>query len=597
MQYTSHEIRTKFIEFFQEKEHSIIGSASLIPEHDPTVLFTTAGMHPLMPYLLGEPHPAGVRLANYQKCIRTGDIEEVGDRWHLTFFEMLGSWSLGDYFKKEAIEMSFEFLTSEKWLNIPIDRLSVTVFEGDDDAPRDDEAATIWRNVGMPAEQIYYYDKKENWWGPPGSTGPCGPDTEMFYDTGIAACGPECEPKCSCGKYVEIWNDVFMQYSKNDDGSFQPLSQQNIDTGMGLERIVAVLNGYTEVYQTDLFQPLMQAITALVKDDQDTSKEIIADHIRSATFIIADGVSPSNMDQGYVLRRLIRRAVRHGRKLGIEDFFLGDLAKIVIDQYGQYYSNLEDNRSEIVLEIVAEEEKFAKTLRQGEKLFKKMAKKVQPNETMAAEEVFKLYDTFGFPLEITKELAHERGILVDEVGFNKLFEEHQAKSRAGAKQKFKGGLADASWETVRGHTATHLLHEACMRLLGEHATQKGSNITPERLRFDFAHPEKLTDEQIQALEDMVNEQIEAGLDVFYKIMPVDEALEAKAIGLFDDKYAEKVKVYFMGSEDIDLKDNFSREFCGGPHVNNTKEVGKFKILKEEAVSSGVRRIKAVVQDA
>ena len=585
---TSKQIREKYIQFFQEKEHSVIGSAPLVPENDPTVLFTTAGMHPLVPYLMGEPHPAGIRLVNYQKCIRTGDIEEVGDRWHLTFFEMLGNWSLGDYFKKEAIEMSFEFLTSEQWLGIPKDRLHVTVFAGDDDAPRDDEAADIWRAVGMPSERIYYYDKKENWWGPAGETGPCGPDSEMFYDTGLAACGPNCEPKCDCGKYVEIWNDVFMQYNKQADGSYLPLEQKNVDTGMGLERITAVLNGKKEVYETDLFVPLMAAIEAIATQPEDTSKEIICDHVRAATFMMGDGVSPSNMDQGYVLRRVLRRAIRHGRKLGIDGYFLQDLVKIVIDQYAEFYPELERNRSEIIVEIVNEEEKFAKTLIDGEKRFHKLTAHLQPNDTMPGEQAFHLFDTYGFPLEISQELAAEKGITIDEDGFHDFYKQHQEQSRAGAKKKFKGGLADASWETIRGHTATHLLQESLRRVLGEHVLQKGSNITPERLRFDFSHPEKMTEEQIKATEDMVNEQIKAGLDVSYKIMTPDEAFEIGAIGLFDDKYAKKVKVYVMG--------DFSKEFCGGPHVNNTSEVGKFRIVKEKACSSGVRRIKAVVEE-
>ncbi len=589
MSITSKEIRQKYLDFFSEQGHSIIGSAPLVPDNDPTVLFTTAGMHPLVPYLLGETHPAGVRIANYQKCIRTGDIEEVGDRWHLTFFEMLGNWSLGDYFKEEAISMSWEFLTSEKWLNIPIDRLRVSVFEGDDDAPRDEEAASLWKDLGMPAEQIYYFPKSENWWGPAGETGPCGPDTEMFYDTGLADCSPGCDPSCSCGKYVEIWNDVFMQYNKQSDGTYPPLEQKNVDTGMGLERIVAVLNGKKEVYTTDLFKPLMDKISALTVNHEDTSKEIIADHIRAATFIIADGVSPSNMDQGYVLRRLLRRAMRHGRKLGIGDFFLEDLAKIVVDQYSEFYPELEKNKSEIYVEIVGEEEKFAKTLRDGEKQFAKITKHLKANDTMPGEQAFHLFDTYGFPLEITKELASEKGIVVDEDGFDEFYKQHQELSRAGAKKRFKGGLADASWETIRGHTATHLLQSALRVVLGEHVLQKGSNITPERLRFDFSHPDKMTEEQIKATEDLVNEKIQEGIDVHYEIMSIQDALDMGAIGLFDDKYAEKVKVYIMGE--------FSKEFCGGPHVNNTKEVGKFRIVKEKASSSGVRRIKAVVEEA
>lgn len=585
---TSHDIRQKYLDFFASKEHSIISSASLIPDNDPTVLFTTAGMHPLVPYLMGETHPAGVRLTNYQKCVRTGDIDEVGDRWHLTFFEMLGNWSLGDYFKQEAITWSFEFLTSKDWLGIPVERLSVSVFAGDADAPRDDESAGLWKSLGIHSEQVYFYGKSENWWGPAGTTGPCGPDSEMFYDVGIEKCKPACDPSCSCGKYVEIWNDVFMQYNKLADGTYEPLKQQNVDTGMGLERITAVLNGYDEVYKTDLFVPLMEKISSLATQPGDTSKEIIADHVRAATFMMCDGVSPSNLDQGYVLRRLIRRAIRHGRKLGIAGYFLQDLADIVIEQFKQYYPKFADLRSEIKLELVNEEEKFSKALGNGEKQFAKITASIKPNGVMPGELAFHLFDTYGFPLEITKELAKEKGITIDESGFQEFYKQHQDLSRAGAQKKFKGGLADASWETIRGHTATHLLQSALRQVLGTHVLQKGSNITPERLRFDFSHPEKMVPEQIKEVEDLVNEKIKEGIVVHYEIMSVEQAHKIGAIGLFDDKYAEKVKVYIMG--------DFSKEFCGGPHVNNTQEVGHFKIVKEEACSAGVRRIKAVVEN-
>lgn len=583
----SKDIRQKYLDFFTSKGHSIIGSASLIPEHDPTVLFTTAGMHPLVPYLMGEPHPAGVRLTDVQKCVRTGDIDEVGDRWHLTFFEMLGNWSLGDYFKKEAITWSYEFLTDKTWLGISPDRLSVSVFAGDADAPRDEESAELWRSLGIPGEHIYYYGKSENWWGPAGATGPCGPDTEMFYDTGIAPCSPECQPSCSCGKYVEIWNDVFMQYNKLADGTYAPLKQKNVDTGMGLERITAVLNGYDEVYKTDLFTPLMDKIKMLATQHGDTSKEIICDHVRAAVFMINDGVSPSNLDQGYVLRRLIRRAIRHGRKLGIQGYFLQDLADSVIEMFQAYYPSLETQCSEIKMELVNEEEKFAKTLEKGEKQFEKLTAHIKANGLMPGEHAFHLFDTYGFPLEITKELAHEKGITIDEEGFYEFYKQHQEQSRAGAQKRFKGGLADASWETIRGHTATHLLQEALRRILGAHVYQKGSNITPERLRFDFSHPEKVAPEQLKEVEEMVNDQVQRQLEVHYEIMTVEQAKKIGAIGLFDDKYAEKVKVYLIG--------DFSKEFCGGPHVNNTAEVGHFKILKEEACSAGVRRIKAIVE--
>ena len=588
---SSAEIRQKYLDFFSSKQHAVIGSAPLIPENDPTVLFTTAGMHPLVPYLMGETHPAGVRLTNYQKCVRTGDIDEVGDRWHLTFFEMLGNWSLGDYFKKEAISWSFEFLTSKEWLGIPVDRLSVTVFAGDDDAPRDEESAQIWKDHGIHPEHVYYYGKSENWWGPAGTTGPCGPDSEMFYDVGIEKCSPECQPSCSCGKYVEIWNDVFMQYNKTADGKYEPLKQKNVDTGMGLERITAVLNGFDEVYKTDLFMPIMDKINSLATTHGDTSKEIICDHIRAATFMIMDGVSPSNLDQGYVLRRLIRRAIRHGRKLGIQGFFLQDLADIVIDMFKGYYPKFEDLRSEIKLELVNEEEKFSKALEKGLKQFEKLTAHlhagVGKESVMPGEQAFHLFDTYGFPLEMTKELAHEKGLTIDEDGFNEFYKQHQELSRAGAQKKFKGGLADASWETIRGHTATHLLQAALRQILGEHVLQKGSNITPERLRFDFSHPEKMAPEQIKEVEDLVNEKIKEAIPVHYEIMSVEQAHKIGAIGLFDDKYAAKVKVYIMGE--------FSKEFCGGPHVNNTQEVGHFKIVKEEACSAGVRRIKAIVE--
>lgn len=585
---SSHDIRQKYLDFFASKEHSIISSAPLVPENDPTVLFTTAGMHPLVPYLMGEVHPAGVRLTNYQKCVRTGDIDEVGDRWHLTFFEMLGNWSLGDYFKSEAISWSFEFLTSKDWLGIPVERLSVSVFAGDADAPRDDESAELWKSLGIHSEQVYFYGKSENWWGPAGTTGPCGPDSEMFYDVGIEKCSPACDPSCSCGKYVEIWNDVFMQYNKLADGTYAPLKQQNVDTGMGLERITAVLNGYDEVYKTDLFVPIMDKINNLATQPGDTSKEIIADHVRAATFMMCDGVSPSNLDQGYVLRRLIRRAIRHGRKLGIAGYFLQDLADIIIEQFTQYYPKFADLRSEIKLELVNEEEKFSKALGNGEKQFAKITASIQPGGAMPGELAFHLFDTYGFPLEITKELAKEKGITIDESGFQEFYKQHQDLSRAGAQKKFKGGLADASWETIRGHTATHLLQSALRQVLGTHVLQKGSNITPERLRFDFSHPEKMVPEQIKQVEDLVNEKIKEGIVVHYEIMSVEQAHKIGAIGLFDDKYAEKVKVYIMG--------DFSKEFCGGPHVNNTQEVGHFKIVKEEACSAGVRRIKAVVEN-
>ncbi|MFA5995424.1 MAG: alanine--tRNA ligase [Patescibacteria group bacterium] len=585
MPLTTQAIRQKYLDYFKSNGHAVINSASLLPENDPTVLFTTAGMHPLTPYLMGETHPLGTRLTSCQKCVRTGDIDEVGDRWHLTFFEMLGNWSLGDYFKKEAISMSYEFLTSKNWLGINPEKLSVTVFAGDADAPKDNEAATIWRNLGIPDERIYYYGKEHNWWGPAGTTGPCGPDTEMFYDTGTEKCNPQCDPSCSCGKYVEIWNDVFMQFNKKADGTYEELKQKNVDTGMGLERVAAIINQQEDVYSTDIFSPLLQAIrSASTAPHEQKSARIIADHVRAAVFMITDGIAPSNLDQGYVLRRLIRRALRHGKKIGLKQFGLQDLADIVIQQYQAFYPELDTNKSEIKLELVKEEEKFQHTLVKGEQQFAKMIVGLKPNAQLSTEQVFHLYDTYGFPLELTEELAKEHGLTVDNTGFTKLFKQHQAQSRLGAEKKFKGGLADASDISVRSHTATHLLQAALRQILGNHVFQKGSNITPERIRFDFSHPQKMTSEQIKLVEDLVNEQIKRALPVQQDIMNLDDAKTTGAIGLFSSKYGDKVKVYTIG--------DFSKEFCGGPHVNNTREIGHFKIIKEEASSAGVRRIKA-----
>ncbi|MEM5948598.1 alanine--tRNA ligase [Spirochaetia bacterium 38H-sp] len=593
---TGKELRQKYLDFFKEKGHAIISGFSLIPENDPTVLFTTAGMHPLVPYLLGADHPAGTRLADYQRCIRTGDIDSVGDPSHLTFFEMLGNWSLGDYFKEEAIKMSYEFLTSPKWLGIDPARLSVTVFAGDDDVPRDEESAAIWESLGIPKERIYFMSREHNWWGPAGQTGPCGPDTEMFLDTGKEACGPECKPGCHCGKYFEVWNDVFMQYNKKADGTFEPLSRKCVDTGMGLERTTAMLQGKRSVYETEFFTPIINAIekrtgvTYGQEEEKDISIRIISDHIKAATFILGDerGVSPSNVGQGYILRRLIRRAIRHARKLGVTGNFISTPAEVVIEMYKEYYPLLEEKKSFILEELTAEENKFLKTLQKGEQEFEKLL----PNLLKSTQKIipgriaFKLYDTYGFPIEITEELASEHGLSVDKEGFDKAFEKHQQLSKQGSEKTFKGGLADHSEETTKLHTATHLLHKALRMVLGEHVQQKGSNITAERLRFDFSHPDKMTPEQIKQVEDIVNQKIKEDLPVTMEVMTLDEAKKRGAMAFFADKYDEKVKVYSIG--------DFSMEVCGGPHVEHTGVLGLFKIQKEQSSSAGVRRIRAVL---
>lgn len=591
---TSNELRRLYIDFFKSHGHAEIPGSSLIPENDPTVLFTTAGMHPLVPYLLGEPHPAGTRLTDSQKCIRTGDIDAVGDPSHLTFFEMLGNWSLGDYFKEEAIRMSFEFLTGEKWLNFSIDQLSVTVFEGDEDAPRDDFSAGIWRELGIPEERIFFLPKEDNWWGPAGDTGPCGPDTEMFIDTGKEACGADCRPGCHCGKFFEVWNNVFMEYNKNKEGVFEKLERTCVDTGMGIERTITMMQGKKSVYDTEIFQPTIRQIAALsgkgygASEDLDVSFRIISDHVRTATFILGDerGVTPSNVGQGYILRRLIRRAVRHGMKLGIEDKFLATLAEEIIRAYSDSYPILAEKKQFVLDELTAEEEKFSKTLQKGLHEFEKMVPNLlkNPKKVIPGRIAFKLYDTFGFPIEITQELAKEQGLSTDIEGFDEAFKNHQVSSRQGAEKTFKGGLADNSVATTALHTATHLLHKALRTVLGDHVQQKGSNITADRLRFDFCHPDKMTDEQIRQVEGLVNEQIDRKLPITMEMMPLDEAQAAGAIAFFAEKYDQVVKVYSIG--------DYSKEVCGGPHVENTAELGHFKIQKEQSSSSGVRRIRA-----
>lgn len=583
----AYELRRKYIEFFKKHGHKEIPSAPVVPENDPTVLFTTAGMHPLVPYLLGEPHPQGKRLTDYQKCIRTGDIDSVGDNSHLTFFEMLGNWSLGDYFKNESIHMSYEFL--EKELGLDMNKISVTVFAGEDGIPRDDEAANYWMDAGIPKERIYFCSREHNWWGPAGETGPCGPDTEIFYDTGKEKCSEHCDPTCSCGKYLEIWNNVFMQYNKQKDGSLLPLEHPNVDTGLGLERVIGLLQNKKSVYETELFADIISKIKELSVNPNDVSCRIIADHIRTSIFMIIDGVRPSNVEQGYILRRLLRRAIRHMRKIEFSPDNMTKLLATFVENLEEMYPETRSNENVITEVIEEEKNKFLKTLENGEKEFAKDVQKAKNagNTKLDGQVVFHLYDTFGFPPEMTAELANENGIEIDMDEFQELFKKHQELSRAGAEQKFKGGLADHSEKTTAYHTATHLLHKALQIVLGEHATQKGSNLTAERLRFDFAHPQKVTPEELKKVEDIVNEQIQRDLVVTCEEMSLEEAKKSGATGLFENKYGDKVKVYTIG--------DFSKEICGGPHIERTGNMGHFKIKKEEAVSSGVRRIKAILE--
>jgi alanyl-tRNA synthetase len=610
---TTDELRQAYLDFFRENDHAVIPGAPLVPENDPTVLFTTAGMHPLVPYLLGESHPMGKRLTDVQKCVRTGDIDEVGDASHLTLFEMMGNWSLGDYFKEGAIGLSFKFLTEV--LEIPVEKLAVTCFQGDSDAPRDDESAGIWMQMGIPQERIGFLPKAKNWWGPAGVTGPCGPDTEMFYWVGEGE--PRGNPATHDAEWMEIWNDVFMQYNKKEDGTFEPLKQQNVDTGMGLERVAAVLQGVDNVYETDRMKPIMEKIRSMQQHrlvqiaddgnhrtvDDPRHARIVTDHLKAAVFMIADGVQPGNVDQSYVLRRIIRRAIRSARALGIvhDGSFCPMIAEEVIGQYGHIYGALKDKEKEIRDTLSHEEQQFGKTLQEGLKQFSKVAAEAL-EQRIDGKTAFHLYDTYGFPLELTKEMAAEQGLTVDDEGFQIAFADHQALSRAGAEQKFKGGLADHSAETTKLHTATHLLNAALHRVLGNHVMQKGSNITAERLRFDFTHPDKMTPEQIAEVEQLVNDAIKADLPVSFHLTTVEGAKTEGAIGVFDDRYAAEVKVYVMGEPAAKTAGSgkvgdgavFSKEICGGPHVSHTGVLGSFKIQKEESSSAGVRRIKAIV---
>ena len=580
------EIREKYLKFFKKNNHKIIPSAPLIPENNPSVLFVIAGMQPLVPYLLGKKHPVGTRIVDYQKCIRTNDIEEVGDNRHLTFFEMLGNWSLGDYFKEESIKMSFDFLTKE--LKIPVEKLSVTCFKGDEDCPKDEYSAEQWKKAGIPEEKIYYYGKEDNWWIA-GEEGLCGPDTEIFYDTGKKPCSANCEPSCNCGKYVEIWNNVFMEYFKDEKG-YKKAEKQNVDTGLGLERMTMLLQGKETPYETELFSHIMGKLVELQKIDLIESRRIVAEHLRSSMMIICDGGKPSNTDRGYILRRLIRRMIRHINKLQINLEELTGLINLNIGNLKNMYPELEKNSENIKRTIIEEKDKFIKTLSNGEKEFLKEIKKIgkleEKTNKIPGEIVFRLYDTYGFPPEVTKELAEENDFEIDIVEFEKLFKKHQERSREGAKEKFKGGLKEETENTIKYHTATHLLHQALKDVLGEDVNQKGSNITDERLRFDFNYQEKMTKEQIIAVEEIVNNQIKNGLEVTCREMNIEDARNEGAIGLFNDKYGDIVKVYTIG--------DFSKEICGGPHVKNTNELGIFKIKKEESSSSGVRRIKAIL---
>jgi len=593
---TSSQLRALYLKFFQDRGHALLPSASLIPENDPTVLFTTAGMHPLVPYLLGQAHPQGKRLCSVQKCIRTGDIDDVGDASHCTFFEMLGNWSLGDYFKQDAIAWSWEFLTGADYLHLDPARLAFSVFAGDADCPRDDEAAQIWQSLGVKPENIYYLPKACNWWGPAGQTGPCGPDTEMFIITEKPPCGPDCSPACSCGRYLEIWNNVFMQFFKNTEGKLEPGAQQNVDTGMGLERTIGVLQGVGSVYETDLFAPVIAKIESLCgkpygRDEAVTrAMRIVADHIRTATFILGDpgGVTPSNVDQGYVLRRLIRRAVRYANMvLELPSNFAAQLVEVLVGIYGETYPEIAQKSGFIVEELQKEIARFERSIKGGLKEFDKVAGRMQPGDCMDGVTAFHLYDTFGFPVEMTLELAGERGLRVDIPAYEEAFRAHQALSAAGAEQKFKGGLADDSTATARLHTATHLLLAALRRVLGPGVLQRGSNITAERLRFDFACPRKVTPDELAEVSGLVNQAIADNVPVICTEMTLEQAKAMGAMGIFEDKYDARVKVYQMGE--------LSTEICGGPHAEATGELGEFVIQKEEASSAGVRRIKAVLK--
>lgn len=620
---TIHEIRTKYLEFFKNKQHAILPSAPLVPDNDPTTLFTGSGMQPMVPYLLGEAHPKGVRIADSQKCFRSQDIEEVGDNRHTTFFEMLGNWSLGDYFKEEQLTWVFEFLIDEIGLNA--EQLFVTVFRGNDQVPRDEVSVNTWKKLfaskgidatdidfserdGMQGGRIFYYDESKNWWSRAGVPDnmpvgePGGPDSELFWDFGAHLNLHEnsefkdqpCHVNCDCGRFLEIGNSVFMEYIKTESG-FEPLPQKNVDFGGGLERIAAAVLNDPNMFNTSVFTNAKDIIERIsTKEVDETSQRVLLDHIRAATFLIGDGVNPSNKDQGYFVRRLVRRAIRFGKNIGVQEEFTSEVAAAFIDEYQEAYPDLAAQREHILGELSREEAKFRKTLVKGEREFEKM---FEQKEAISGEDAFILYSTYGFPIELSEEMAQEKGQKIDRDVFKAEFNKHKDLSRAGAQQKFAGGLSDHSDATVALHTATHMLHQALKTVLGDHVEQKGSNITPERLRFDFSHPEKLTDEQKKRVEDIINENIQKALPVHFELLDLNEAKERGAIGLFEDKYAdlgEKVKVYFIGNQATG--EYYSREVCGGPHVENTSQLGTFRIKKEKSVADGVRRIKAVLEE-
>ena len=577
-------LRRIFHSFYTERDHAFIGSAPLVPEHDPRVLFTTAGMHPLVPFLLGESHPAGRRLANWQGCLRTNDIMEVGDAIHLTFFEMLGVWSLGDYWKDEAIRLSYAFITEA--LGLEPERLHVTCFAGDDDAPRDEDAASVWQDLGIPMERITFLPRAENWWGPAGLTGPCGPDSEMFYDMEPGG-SPGDNPATNPRRFWEIGNNVFMQYDRQADGTYGRLQQRNIDVGLGLDRLLALMEGVPSVYETSLFVPIVDALNSLARRDDPFALRLVADHVRAATMVLSEGVRPGNAEQQYVLRRLIRRAIRYGRSIGVQGPFLGRLAEVGILTLVEPYPELARAQESICEALDEEEGRFGRTLARGEKEVARVVSAVDESRMLPGPVVFRLYDTYGFPAELTAELAAEQGVAADLDGFQQAFAEHQERSRQGAAARFRGGLAEQNPATTKLHTATHLLQAALRQVLGPHVEQRGSNITSERLRFDFTHGERLTPEQIVAVEHLVNRQILRDIPVRHEEMTIAAARARGAIGLFEERYGEQVKVYTIG--------DFSVEICGGPHVDRTSRLGCFHVLKEEAVAAGVRRIRAVLQ--
>lgn len=597
----ANELRSKYIEFFKSKNHVEISGQSLIPENDPSVLFTMAGMHPLVPYLLGEKHPAGTRLTDYQKCIRTGDIEEVGDPSHLTCFEMLGNWSLGDYFKKESIAYSYEFLTSKDWLGLDPKKISVTVFAGDENAPRDEEAAGYWKENGMPEDKIAYLPASDNWWAA-GPTGPCGPDTEIFYWVGEGLPPLGSNKGTDSANWMEIWNNVFMQYNRVDEKTLLPLEKKNVDTGMGLERTNCILQGKTSVYLTEVFQPIIKTIENLSgytygsDEEKDKSVRIIADHTRSSVFILGDqrGVTPDRVGAGYVLRRLIRRAVRHGMKLGIEKDFMAEVAKTVVENFKGPYPELEANSEKVYHELTAEEAKFRLTLKKGEAEFQKLLPNLMknPKKIISGKVAYNLYETYGYPLELTQELGAENGFTVDVEGFKEAERKHQEASKTVDAGAAKGGLAEQSEITTKYHTATHLLQQALVNVLGNQVAQKGSNINNERMRFDFTFERPMTKDEIQMVEDIVNKKIQEDLPVTMEVMPLDKAKAEGARALFTNKYGEDVKVYTIGRDP--KNDWFSKEVCGGPHVQHTAQIGQFKIQKEQSSSAGVRRIRAII---